>query len=249
MNTLTLDKLVRELLIESGETTLHKFPRYLQLGISGLREFNLDVSGIPKIVELDILDNDLANLPHDFIEHIKIAICDDNGNLHSLGVNRNLCFPLKTDICGDLLANGGAPNSGIITNFEGGNFRNLENIGRRFGAGGGGNPHGFYRINKTRGYIAFQGFAGDTVTLEYLADVEKNEDGKFEVHPFLVEAIKNWIIWKIMARNVRASGSKTREVKADFRASKKIATKRMKTFTVEEALQTIRRTFTPSPKM
>lgn len=241
--------LCRELLIESGEQTLHKYPIYLQHGLSGLREFNMDVSGIPKIAKLDMLDNDLANLPSDYISHIRIGICGSNGNLHTLGFNKNLCFPMTTDTCGNIKANGGSPGTAIIENMEGGNYRNSENIGRRFGVGGGGNANGYYRIDERKGVIAFQGFSGSTIILEYLADVEKNSNGEFEVHPYLIEAVKNWIFWKIQARNSRIPANQTMLAKQDFRASKRIAIRRMSNFTIEEAKATIRRTFTPSPKM
>jgi len=249
METLTLDKLVRELLIESGEQTTHKYATYLQHGLSGLRELNMDVSGIPKIVRMEVGDNDLANLPNDYISHIRIAVCGVDGNLHFLGFNRDLCFPLNTDDCGEIIPNGGTPGSAIIANVEGGNYRNSEQLGRRFGLGGGNNANGFYRIDERKGLIAFQGLAGDMVILEYLADIDLNDDGDFNVHPYLIEAVKNWIFWKIQARNARIPANQTLLAKQDYRASMKIAKRRMSNFTVEEAMQSIRKSFTPSPKM
>lgn len=249
MKELTLDKLVRELLIESGEQSLHKYASWLQHGLSGLREFNLDVYGIPKIVTLTVNDNDTVDLPEDYIAHIRIAVCGNDGNLHTLGFNRNLCFPMKRNECGNITANTGTPGTAIIENIDGGNWRNGQNLGRQFGIGGGTNANGYYRIDERNGFIALQGYSGGTITLEYLADLERNSTGEFTVHPYLVEAIKCWIFWKTLARNPRIPANQTLLAKQDFRAASNVAKRRMVSFTIEEAKQVIRKTFTMSPKI
>jgi len=62
----TLSNIVNELLIEVGEGSANKFARLYQLGTACLREQNMDLSGIPKVVNLTVNDNDTADLPSDY---------------------------------------------------------------------------------------------------------------------------------------------------------------------------------------
>lgn len=243
---MTADILVREMLIETGESTLHKYARYLQYIISGLREFNLDTSGIPKAVLLTVNSNNTVDLPSDYIAYIRIATCGDDGNLHHLGHNPKMCY-LETDDCGDLKKATGT-GEGSFSDAEGGHLRNDEAIGRYFGVGGGNNANGYFRIRPRDGYIELQGFDDSTVWLEYLADIERNEEGEFKIHPYLVEALKDWIQWKVIQRNIRMPANAKILAKQDYRNSRDIAKRRFSSFTIEAARAVIRKTFTMSAK-
>lgn len=244
---MTLDSLVRQYLIEVGEQTLHKYARFLQYAIAGLRELSLDTSGVPKTVTLTPSANNTVDLPVDFISHIRIAVCSGDGNLHSLGWNSNMCLLRTYDECGDPKSNTGSGEGGIIDS-EGGHFINDEQVGRYFGLGGGTNSHGYYRIDERNNWITLQNVSASTIWLEYLADIERNTDGEFEVHPYIVEAIKEWIHWKIIQRNVRSPVSQEQRAKHNFLMEKKKAKKRFGSFTFQEANQAIRRTFSLAPK-
>ena len=55
--------------MEQGENTSHKIARYIQYGISGLREFALDFSGQTiKIAVLTVNSNGTVDLPDDYIK-------------------------------------------------------------------------------------------------------------------------------------------------------------------------------------
>lgn len=234
------------MLIETGENTLHKYARYLQYLISGLRDFNMDVSGVPKPVLLTINSNNTVDLPSDYIAFIRIAICGDDGNLHHLGHNPKMCH-LETDDCGDLKEVSGTGES-AIADAEGGHLRNDEAIGRYFGVGGGNNQNGYYNIRSREGYIELQNFKGTTVWLEYLADIERNDEGEFEIHPYLVEVLKDWMQWKIIQRNIRMPSNAKIVAKKDYTDSRNIAKRRFASFTIEQARQVIRKTMTMSAK-
>lgn len=243
---MTADELVREMLIEVGETTMHKYARFLQYLISGLRDFNLDVSGVPKAVLLTLNDNNTVDLPSDYIAFIRIGICGDDGNLHHLGHNPKMCR-LVTDECGDLEQVSGTGESSF-SDIEGGHIRNDESIGRYFGVGGGNNQNGYYNIRSREGYIELQNFTGTTIWLEYLADIERNEEGEFEIHPYLVEVLKDWIQWKVIQRNIRMPANAKIIAKKDYSDSRNIAKRRFTSFTPEQAREVIRKTFTQSAK-
>ena len=88
---MTLDQVVREFLIEN-ELPEHKYFQSLQFGISCLRELNLDVTGVPVIVELPVSDSDTVDLPVDYINYISLGFCDDAGYFRELGKNNKICL-------------------------------------------------------------------------------------------------------------------------------------------------------------
>ena len=100
MSLYTLDDIVKEYLIEVGDTQMNKYARVYSIATSGLREFNLDATGIIKIADLEITDIDTVNLPPDFIQATRIAICGRDGILHSLGTDNNICLGTSFNDCG-----------------------------------------------------------------------------------------------------------------------------------------------------
>ena len=245
---LTLDELVREYLIEIGEQSLHKKMRYLQFGINGLREFNFDTTGIAKPVVLPVNSNDTVDLPNDFIDYIRIGICGFDGIIQDLAENKNICFPRATDDCGDILPDEVSGGTVVIDFFEGGQFRNNEFIGRRFGQGGGSPGAGSYRINERDGYISLQGLTGANVILEYMADIEKNDKGNFTVHPFIVQALKSWMAWQAEERRPKPIPSLINSKWLTFKREKRIAKRRLVSPTIQEAKNVIRKHFTMTVK-
>ena len=243
---ITLSTLVKEFLVEVSELTEHKFARYLQYGYSGLRDFNLDTSGSITAVFLTVNSNGTVDLPSDYISFIRLGICGTDGNLHYLGHNPKMCR-LSTDDCGDLEKNTGTGSS-AFADAEGGHWRNDEGIGRYFGVGGGNNKNGYYKIRSKEGYIELQNFDNGEVWLEYLADISRNSNGEFQVHPYLIEALKDWIQWMSIQRNLRQPANAKEMARRDYLRSKNIAQRRFASFTLEECKSVIRKSFTMFPK-
>jgi hypothetical protein len=245
-----LDSIVREYLLETGENTEHKYVRFLQYGISGLREFHMDSTGIPKIERMKVNDNMTVDLPQDYLSFIKLAVCDLDGNLHYLGHNPEMC-PLAFDDCGNQERsepdneNGGF---GFYYDYEQGHYRNNESVGRYFGIGGGTNRNGYYKLYEKEGYLALQGFQGSEIYLEYLADLERNSSGEYEVHPYIVEPLKAWMQWKSIQRNPRRGLGDAQLAYKDFLVEKNKAERRLAAFTPEQFLQSVRTNFTLAPR-
>lgn len=211
----TLSQITEELLLEMGEGQGgNKFARLYQFGLSFLRQKHFTTTGFPKVVELTINDNDTANLPNDYVQYTKIAYCV-NGQLYSLGLDNGLCLNPTYNDCGERVATPGTstdvPNQafwwdGYATNRVGDHYRNGENMGRFFGIGGDNNSLGYYRIDKTNNIIVFSSLAQTgTIVLEYLADVSA-VDEDFDVHPFCVEALKNYVFWMYKFRSNKPLG-------------------------------------------
>lgn len=203
-----LTDIVNELMIEIGEGQTNKFGRFFQLGVSGLRQMNLNTTGFPKITELTIGDNDTADLPNDYINYTRIALCI-NGVLWSLGNNPNLCLVPEYDDCGNPVAGTNTANTefGYMVNpFIADNYRNGSLAGRMFGIGGDNNMLGYYRIDMNTRKILFSNLTRNyTVVLEYISDISA-VDGDFEVHPFCVEALKDWMFWMYKSRSSKPLG-------------------------------------------
>ncbi len=247
---LKLNKIVEEYLFESlGETTLHKYPRILQIAISGLREFNRDVEGLVKTVQLTVNENDTVTLPQDFIDYRIIGVCTEFGTIESLGVNDRMCLPVVDD-CGNIV---GSPNrnenvpfsSFDAFYFQGTYSRNGQLIGRRFGIGGGQNQWGYYRVWPERGYITLQNYIGNNIVLEYLADIDLIDED-YQVHPFLVEALKSWIYWKYIQRNRNYSQGEKDMARREYYNQKRLAKKAINMFNLKELLQAFRTFYGPS---
>ncbi len=229
MVTFSLDQVVRELMIEAGHSNENQYARYLQHGISGLREFNFDLdannNGSPTCVYLPINDNLTVDLPADYINYVRIATIDANGQIHSLGLNNNMAFNNAVNACGDPI---GAPTPSTTSGNQadaflfGGtwdgyadNWRNGELMGRMFGIGGGTNASGYYRIDRAKGQIQLGAIHQTTLFLEYLSDLSLI-DGEYFVHPYAVEALKCYIYWKTNLRNARQSGNVKQEARQEY---------------------------------
>jgi len=157
-----LDNIVKEYLIETGDTQLNRYSRFYQHAVSGLREFNMDSSGVIKVVELAIRANDTVDLPLDYMQYTKIGLIGEDGNVYALGKNNNLALNQSFDECGAPAAARGANRTnptlssltnGIYFGDNGMSYRNGEFMGRIFGIQGGINPYGEYRIDRANNVI------------------------------------------------------------------------------------------------
>jgi hypothetical protein len=206
----TLSQIVEELLIELGEGQSNKFPRFYQLGLSFLRQKHFTTTGVPKVAVLELNDNDTADLPNDYVRYTKIGI-SINGQIISLGLDNNMGLTNSYDDCGNVIA----PSASDGLAYEiyqttmdraGDHYRNGEAMGRFFGAGGDNNCLGYYKIDKESHQIRFSALAQRVgIVLEYLADVNV-VDQDFEVHPFCIEALKDYMFWKYKLRSNKPLG-------------------------------------------
>lgn len=254
----TLTNIVNELIIEKGEAQGNRFARYYQLGVACLREQNMDLSGIPKIVSLEVSPNDTVDLPADYMNYTRIALCGMDGQLHSLGRNENLCLNKVYNACGvpsnenntstigasssmtdGLSSIGGQP--WLIIDYPNDNYRNGELMGRFFGIGGGNNQNGYYRFDIPNGQILLGGLpiAIHSIVLEYIADITSN-DGDFDVHPFLVETVKDYIFWKSISRDRNRNANEKQMAMIDYQKSERLSRIRFNSRTNEEWLMAFR---------
>jgi hypothetical protein len=253
MSKYSLDSIVKEILIEIGDSDMNRYARFYQYGVSFLRSANMDTSGVPKVVELSINDNDTADLPNDYMNYSRIALCGRDGKLHSLGRNENICLNKNYDDCGNPVAHQQVNNQinyGIgFYPWNAGFIRNGEVMGGLFGIGGGNNVNGEFRIDLTRGQIVFSNLLCHTssVVMEYIADLEA-EGNDFAVHPFLVQACKAWMRYQSLLNNKNAGlGAIQMAERVYFREDKQ-ATRRFQSHTNDEWIQAFRAGNQAAPK-
>ena len=236
-----LTDIVNEILIEIGEAQSNKFARFYQFGVACLREQNMDLSGVPIVAELTISSTDTVDLPVDYLNYTRIALCGRDGQLHSLGRNNNLCLCKTYTDCGDLTLPDADTSEFIEGGLAGDNIRNGEVMGRFFGIGGGNNANGSYRFDLLNGRIVLGNMAAgfDSVVLEYLSDIEL-AGNDFVVHPFLIETVKDWIYWKSIARDRNRNDNEKQRAMIDFQKSERLARIRFNSRTGEEWLAAFR---------
>ncbi len=269
----TLTAIVNEMLAEEGHGQTNRFARYYQFGLSFLRRTNFNTSGFPKVKELTINSNDTADLPCDYVRYTRIALCID-GRLYCLGLDNSLCLNENYNDCGVPIGHGNSGNGDLINSipFVGtpliaDNYVNGEFVGRMFGIGADNNVFGYYRINQKTNQILFANLTSPsdaftstnnsdgvnssgttpTVVLEYLADMSI-EDGDFQVHPFAVEALKDWIQWKYKQRSSKPLGEQ-QLAQQNFNESNRLMRMMFNSSTKEEWVAAFASGNMASPKM
>jgi hypothetical protein len=253
LNNMTLDELVREYILEAGESSMHKYLPYLQYGISGLRELHMDLSGVPKTVVLPVNDNCTVDLPDDYIQYTMIGVVDGSLCVQALGKLNKMALQRSYNDCGyPIAAQTTGSDIGYAYSLYGDGIadhsRNGELTGRFFGAGGGNNANGYYRIDKEMGVIQLSSDNNaNQVVLEYISSLNKI-DGDYIIDPFIYETLKAYIYWMSIRRKANIAAVQKQQAQQDFLMEKKKSNSRFQTFTMEEALAVIRRHQYLTPK-
>lgn len=261
-----LNDVIKEFLIEAGHSNENQYARFLQLGISCLRELNMDFAGTPTIAVLDVQDTDTVNLPSDYINYMRIGAVDNCGNIVSLGLNPNISLQQKYNDCGVPIANTTSCGNGVAGSFSqasmnvlgslgvngweqaADSWRNGELLGRMFGIGGGLNPNGYYRIDKKNNVIVLQGVRCEQIIIEYLSDLSL-VNGNFIVDPFLVETVKCYIAWKSNSRNLRVGLGEKEQLRKEYFNEYHRSVIRYNSHSFDEWLQYFRMGVKMAPKM
>lgn len=246
MVAITLDKIIKELLVEMGEEGAHKYNVLLNIGKSGLRELNMDISGTAKIavfgtttgngVDYEISTDTLsAPLPEDYISYKRIGVCINNV-MRPLGYNPRLCLDKMYDDCGNPEVRSSRVGDDVFLEYPL-HYENGEMLGAYFGVGGGNNSFGYYRIDEDFGQIQFGSLiSGHPVVMEYLADAEK-VNGQFLIHPYLVETIKSFMAWGYVRNRRGVTLGEIQLRRSEYYNQRKLSSRRYTSFTLDEAYQ------------
>lgn len=253
MKKYTLDSLVREFLLEIGDTSGGRYARCYTIAISGFRELHFDVSGAPQTAYIDITNLDTFPVPSDYVKYIKIGALNGMGEIIALGQNDDLALNREVNSCGGPIDHP-MPQTANGIGFIGwdgyaDNFRNGEMTGRMFGIGGGNSPMGYYKFDAANGQFQLDhlNIGIDQIILEYLADLSL-VDGDFPVHPFLIQTIKNWISWKLIANDKNVAVSQKDYAEHAYWKSYRTSVRRFSSNTFDEWVAAFRLSNKQSPR-
>lgn len=244
--TNTLESVIQNYLIEKGEDTEHGWKRYLQLAINGLKEMDYDVSGQPKYLTVKLDNTHSIPIPDDSVRIISVLF-NDNGKLVK-GARDNET-PITVDAsCGvDNTAINEVSNESDYTTSESvtNHYTNGSNTGGYYNMRGG-NIYTF-RENDQMGIIELSTNFPSTVILEYLP-TSKRVNGKFMIHPYLLEPLLAWLRYADVRSKRNVSGNEKFMLQRDYVNKKTQAAVRLNSFTEDDFLHALRSSYTASFK-
>jgi hypothetical protein len=276
-NTVPLNQVVSDFIITLADDDYAGHASDTQIrthALRGIREMGFDMSNVVKSLKLDVdTSNNTVELPDDFVGLNKIGVVGSDGVVYVLGENRNInqsrayanatgtkvgSSSSAVDSDGDGVADridsksatGSAVSStdDITQGFDSYLFRNYV-----YGASnglygiGGGHLHGSFRMNLDQNRIELESNNNiSEVVIEYVADEARSKNPS--VHVYAEEALMAYVYYKIIERKSSVPANEKARARTEYYNERRKANSRIKSFSKEEALKTIRKNFKQSPK-
>lgn len=241
----------------ASDTLIHNY------ALRGIREMGFDLLQRIRSIKLSTGANNTVDLPDDFVNLLKIGIVGSDGLVRVFGENKNINYSqkYKTDSAGNNLdsdgdgvfdredAKTGSTAGGILGGDDFLVFSNYiyqNNVGQIYGLGGG-FYEGEYRLNLDQNRIEIAtNSAASEVVIEYIADEARSINPT--VHVQAEEALRSYIYYKLIERKSSVPMAEKTRARSEYYNERRRANSRMKSFSQEEALKTIRKNFKQSPK-
>jgi hypothetical protein len=209
------------------------------LALRGIRDLGFDIMKRIKAANLNVSATNTVTLPADYVDLLKIGIVGGDGLVYVFGENKNK----------NLLANNAGDLPDYLLGYSDFIYRNFVNSttdGRLYGYGGG-HYSGEYRINLGENRIELTlGTGTDTVYIEYIADEALAANPS--VHVYAEQAIRAYIYYHLVERKSNVPAVEKARARQEYYNERRLANARLKSFSKEEALKTIRKNFVQSPK-
>lgn len=266
-NTISVDQIVNDFMLTlDGDDYVNNASGVVvrNYALRGVREMGFDIAKKIKSLKLEVnKTNSTVELPDDFVDYTKIGIVGSDGLVYVFGENKNQNMAMKylldssenrVDSNNDgVYDRVDAKTEGVgrasISDFESYTFRNFlyeGNIGRAYGIGGG-KYSGEFRINNEQNRIELYSTAGySEVIIEYIADEARSECPS--IHIYAENALRSYIYYRLVERKANVPASEKGRARQEYYNERRLANARLKSFTKEEALKTIRKNFKQSPK-
>jgi len=237
--------------------------------LRGIRDLGFDLSKVIRSIKLLVKSNNTVDLPEDYVDWTKVGVVSGGGIVYVLGENKNINYSQsyvydslgnKADYDNDGLydrvdsktaTNSGSPSadSSIQDGLESYIFRNYvydNDYGGLYGIGGG-HLYGEFRVNLDQNRIEI-GDDNDIseVVLEYIADEARSTNPR--VHIYAEEALRAYIYYKMVERKSSVPANEKARARQEYYNERRLANARMKSFTKDELLRTIRKNFKQAPK-
>jgi hypothetical protein len=229
--------------------------------LRGVREMGFDILQVVRSLKLTVdVATSSVELPCDYVDWTKVGVVGNDGLVYVLGMNKNINYSQKMKDCGECedREDSKTPTSGFSTvggdgikaGFDSYIFRNFiyqNNEGRLYGVGGG-TYYGEFRINQDQNRIELELDSGvSEIVLEYIADEARAEDP--HVHIYAEQALRSYIYYRVIERKASVPANEKARARQEYYNELRKANARMKSFTKEELLKTIRKNSKQSPKL
>jgi hypothetical protein len=264
-NLVTIDQVVNDfvLTLDSDDYVSNASDIVIRnFALRGIREMGFDVLKRVRSIKLSIASNDTVALPDDFVSLVKIGVVKEDGLVYVFGENKNINYSQKydTDAAGNFIdsdgdgvydridSKTGSTGTGIFGDDDYVVFSNYiyqNNIGQIYGLGGG-FYEGQYRLNLDQNRIELSGANADEVVIEYIADEARSTNPTIQVEA--EEALRMYIYYKLIERKSSVPMGEKARARQEYYNERRKANARLKAFSAEEALKTIRKNFKQSPK-
>ena len=270
-NTVPLDQIINDFIITLADDDYAGHASDTQIrthALRGIREMGFDMA--KKIRSLKLAVDTATNtieLPDDYVDWSKVGVVGSDGIVYVLGENKNInysqayddgtgakagtsatAYDSDGDGVFDRIDSKGATNSGspassddITQGFNSYIFRNYV-----YGASnglygiGGGHLYGSFRVNLD------QNDSISEVVIEYVADEARSKNPS--VHVYAEEALMAYMYYKIIERKSSVPANEKARARQEYYNERRKANARIKSFTKEEALKTIRKNYKQAPK-
>ena len=237
--SITLDSIIKNYMIEKEDSSKHSFQRYLQLLINGMTDLNIDVTGVPKFLEI-ILNGDLFfEKPCDSLRILGIHFPAGNERWSSFTRGNDLSIATSPERGpGSRLQSTTTISEAPITAFNYTNhWRNGQNTGAYY-ANTVSNPYVF-RENHEFDTIEVSSNSPSIIILEYLP-IATQVNGKFQVDAYMLEPLLAWLRYASIRSKRSVSQNEVMMLRRSYTAAKNHLRKRLSSMTMESFLNAAR---------
>ena len=234
--------------------------------LRGVRELGFDMLKRIRSLKLNInSDNNTVELPDDYVDWSKVGVIGTDGLVYVFGENKNINYSQAYDDGDGVMP---ATSADAADSDGDGVFDRIESKTPNGGSGGfnttvfrdyyygvqnavygagGGRYSGEFRVNLDQNRIEISPMSGvSQIVIEYIADEARSKNPS--VHAYAEEALLSYVYYKIIERRSSVPANEKARARTEYYNEYRKANARMKSFTKEEALKTIRKNYKQSPK-
>ena len=276
-NTVPLNQIINDFIITIADDDYAGNASDTQIrthALRGIRELGFDVSKKIKSLKLKVdSTNNTVELPDDYVDWSKIGSVGTDGIIYVLGENKNINYSQPyADATGTAVDNAASAadsdGDGVNDRIDSksatsGSSSNSDSLSQGFnsfifrnyvyGAAnalygiGGGHRNGQFRVNLDQNRIEIDTASSvSEVVIEYVADEARSKNPSVNV--YAEEALMAYMYYKIIERKASVPMGEKQRARQEYYNERRKANSRIKSFTKEDALRTIRKNYKQAPK-
>lgn len=250
----TIGSIVDSVIADLDEGTTHNWDRYLHFALRGVQTWQMDSA--QEVITKILTPNgyNAIDFPDDYLDWTKVGI-QLGDKIITFGVNDDIALEHDTDECGNPKLN--SPADCNCTDYHDGYggywFHNVineygEHLGKSFGYGGGGSFQGYFRVDKDRKQIQFDGnVSAKKIYLEYISN-GFDPCSETMVNKYAEDLIRTYIHWQRAIFKHGRSSSEAQAWGEDYDTQLRLSRARVFSITKEEVIELSRKSYKLSIK-